>query len=87
MEEVLNDVSVKNEPICYSQSISQTKEVLGMKIKEEPIEIEMKKSKSHIESKSEEKFSAREEFANKISIAFLNEETTQETSTNTNQEE
>ena len=56
----------------------------SMKVKEEPKDIEMQASKSQIESMSEEveiktdeeeKFSATEEFANKISIAFLNEET------------
>ena len=77
---------VKNEPICDSQFISQTK-VLVNKIKEEPIEIEMQTFQSNIEPtseevqvKAEEKFSATEEFANKISIAFLNDETNQETS-------
>ena len=41
-----NEVRVKNEPICYnSQSISQPKE--------EPKDIEVKTSKSYIESKSE----------------------------------
>ena len=46
------------------------------KVKEEPIDIEVK---------AEEKFSSTEEFANKASIAFLNEETTQETTKNTYQ--
>ena len=57
----------------------------SMKLKEERIDIEMQTSNSHIESTSEkveikaekeEKFSAKEEFANKTSIAFLNEEST-----------
>jgi hypothetical protein len=57
------EVKVKDEPICYSQSISHTKK--AMKVKEEPIEMS---------EEVEEKFSATEEFTNKISIAFLNEE-------------
>ena len=71
--EVSNEVRVKDEPICDSQSISQTKIV--KKVKEEPIE--------EVEVKAEEKFSATEEFVNKISIAFLNEETTQQVTTST----
>ena len=79
------EVRVKNEPICDSQSISQTKK--ANKVKEEPIDIEMQTSKSHIKSmseevelKAEEKFSASEEFTKKtsiqtVSIAFFNEET------------
>ena len=58
-----------------------------MKLKKEPIDIEMQtSSKSHhiestseeveVKSEEEEKFSAREEFSNKISIAILNEEVT-----------
>ena len=35
---------VKNEPICYSQSISQTKR--AKKVKEEPIDNDMQTSKS-----------------------------------------
>ena len=67
--EVSKEVRVKDETICDSQSISETKkEVLEMKVKEEPIDIE-------IQAEAEEKFSATEEFVNKISIAFLNEET------------
>ena len=94
-----NEVRVKNEPIYDSQSIPQNKEASlsnslpnrtqsneAIRIKEEPIDIEMKTSKSQIESRSEEeveikteeKFSATEEFINKTSIAFLNEETTSE---------
>lgn len=80
--EVSDEVRVKNEPICDSQSISETK-VLAMKVKEEPIDIDIQTNKSHIEStslkievKSEEKFSTIEELANVVSIAFLNEETT-----------
>ena len=53
----------------------------SMKVKEEPIDIEMQTSKE-IVVKSEEKFSATEEFANKRSIAFLNEEETTTTITN-----
>lgn len=86
-----NEVRVKNEPICESQSIPDTKEAKRQSILviEEPIDIEMKTSKSQIESnseeveiKTEEKFSATEEFANKDLIAFLNEETTARTSDN-----
>ena len=100
-----NEVIVKNEPICDCQSISQTKEVLATKVKEEPKDIqtmqtseetevkekgvkmkvkeerednEMQTSQD-IEEKAEEKFSSRE-FSNKISIAFLNWETTTKTS-------
>ena len=39
--QILEEVRVKNEPICYTQSISQTKQVLAMKVKEEPIDIEI----------------------------------------------
>ena len=91
-----NEERVKNELIYDNQSIPQNKEatlsnslpnmtqsIVSMRIKEEPIDIEMKTSKSHIESRSEEeveikteeKFSATEEFINKTSIAFLNEDT------------
>ena len=63
--EVLDDkVRVKNEPICYTQLIPQNKQGNKVKVKEEAIDM------------SEEV----EEFTNKISIAFLNEETNQETS-------
>ena len=82
-----NEVRVKNETICESQSIPDTKEAKRQSIlvKEEPIDSEMKtSSKSHVkvEVKTEEKFSATEEFANKASIAFLNEETTSTSSDN-----
>ena len=80
---VSDEVIVKNEPICYSESTKKT-----MKVKQEPIE-----QSEEVEVKAEEKFSATEEFANKISIAFLNEEPTQATTSsndnntiNTNQE-
>ena len=131
MDKVSNEVRVKDEPICYSQSISETREASlrnnqsnktrssdkqsfkqekhsrdaissddqpnkrkrqSMKVKEEPIDSETQKPKSHIESRSEkvevkveEKFSAEEEFANKTSIAFLNEEATLEATTADNQ--
>ena len=69
INEVLEEGKVKNEPIFDSQSISQTKQVLAMKVKEEPIDIEIKTSKSQIEStseeielKSEEKYLTSEEF-------------------------
>ena len=79
-----NKVRVKNEPICDSQSIPDTKEAKrqSMKVKEEPIDNEMQKSQ--VEVKAEEKFSATEEFANKASIAFLNEETFATSSYKTN---
>ena len=64
--EVLDEVRVKNEPISYSQSISQNKQ--ENRVKKEPIDQEVK-------SEKEEKFSATEEFTNKTSIAFLNDET------------
>lgn len=88
--EVSEELKVKNEPICDSQSISSTnrKSIFGMKVKEEPIESVNSQIESmweEVELKVEEKFSATE-FANKISIALFNEETTQETTTNTNQE-
>ena len=54
-----------------------------MKVKEEPIDNEIQTSKPkefEIKAEEEEKFSATEEFANKISIGFLNKETNQETS-------
>ena len=60
------EVRVKNQPICYAQSISQNKQ--ENKLKQEPIDQEVK-------VEEEEKFSTTEEFTNKISIAFLNEET------------
>ena len=68
-------MKVKNESICDSQSISQSKK--ENKVKEEPIDIELKTFNSQIEVKAEEeeKFSSTEEFTNKASIAFLNEET------------
>ena len=75
--QVLDDeVKVKNEPICYTQSISQNKQ--ENKVKEEPIDQEVK-------AEEEEKFSATEEFVNKASIAFLNEETTNQATTSKSQ--
>ena len=75
-----NEVRVKNEPICDSQSIPDTKEAKRQsnKVKEEPIDTDIQTAKSQVEVKAEEKFSATEEFANKTSIAFLNEQTTSE---------
>ena len=64
--EVLDEVRVKNETFCYSQSISQNKQ--ENRVKKEPIDQEVK-------SEKEEKFSATEEFTYKTSIAFLNDET------------
>ena len=81
--EVSEELKVKEEPICYTQSI------IEKKLKEEPIDSEnslIESMTEEVKVKDEEKFSATEEFSNKTSIAFLNEETTQETTTNTNQE-
>ena len=81
------DISCDEEIIQPNKRKSQS--ILSTKVKEEPIDIEIQSSKPLIESRSEEvevkaeeeeKFSTREEFTNKISIAFLNEETNQETS-------
>lgn len=79
-----NEVRVKDELICDSQSIPETKEAKRQSklVKKEPIDIEMQTSKYQVEVKSEEKYSATEKFANKSSIAFLNEETTATTSDN-----
>ena len=74
----MEEVRVKNEPICFSHSISQTKR--ATEVKEEPIDIEMKTYKLEevkVKAEKEEKFSASEEFVNKTSIAFLSEETTE----------
>ena len=49
--EGLNQVRVKNEPICESQCISQTSETKRL-VKEEPIDIEVN---------AEEKFSSTED--------------------------
>ena len=68
----IEEVRVKDEPICDIQSITQTKE--AKRVKKEPIELS-----EEVELKAEEKFSATGEFTNKISIAFLNEEPTQAT--------
>jgi hypothetical protein len=125
MEEVSDDVRVKNEPICYSQSISDTKEANmsniqpnktrlndmqsikqekrtredisiynqpnkrkrhSILVKKEPIDSEKSQILKEVEVKAEEeeKFSSREEFSNKTSIAFLNEETNLEATTNDN---
>ena len=70
---------VKDEPICDRTKEAKIQSIL---VKEEPIDIEMQTSKYQVELKSEEKFSATEEFANKASITFLNEETTSTTSDN-----
>ena len=84
--EASDEVKVKDETICYTEPISQTKK--APKVKEEPIDIEIKTSKSHIDSRSEEvkvkaeeKFSVTEELVNKASITFLNEETTNQATT------
>ena len=80
------DSKRKREDISRDDQLNKRKRqsIVSNKVKEEPIDIEMQtsskyqmKSKSEdVEIKEEEKFSAREEFANKISIASLNEETT-----------
>ena len=80
---VLDEVTVKNEPICDRISISHN--ITSMKVKEEPIDNEIQTSKSLIEVKAEEKFSGTEEFANKASIAFLNEEPTNQSTTSKSQ--
>ena len=77
--EVLDEVTVKNEPIYDNQSISHTK--IEMKVKEEPIDIEIETSKWE-EVKVEVK---TEEFTNKASIAFLDEEPNNEATTSKNQ--
>ena len=82
-ESISNDDNPNNE----QPNKRRRQSIVAMRIKEEPIDIEMQTSKSHIESRSEEeveikaeeKFSATEEFINKTSIAFLNEETTTST--------
>ena len=68
-------MSIDDQPKLKRQS------VLVNKVKEEPIDIEMQTSQE-IVVKSEEKFSATQEFENKTSIAFLNEEETTTTITN-----
>ena len=53
--------------------------ILEKEVKKEPKDIEMQTSSFQIESRSEDveiKAEKEEKFANKISIAFLNEETT-----------
>ena len=81
----INDSKRTREDISSDEN--KTKSIVAMRIKEEPIDSEIQTSKSRIESiskeveiKAEEKFSATEEFINKTSIAFLNEEDTQKTS-------
>ena len=80
------DTKRKREDISRDDQPKKRKRqpIVSNKVKEEPIDIEMQtSSKYQMDSKSEdveikekEKFSAREEFANKISIVSLNEETT-----------
>ena len=56
-----------------------------MKVKVEPTSIEIQRSKEiGLKTEEEEKFSEREEFTNKTSIAFLNEETNNNQSTDSN---
>ena len=73
-----NEVKVKNEPICDSQSIPETIETTSNNVKKEPIDNEMQTSNCQIESTSEEfevkveeKFSATEELVNKASDRFF----------------
>ena len=81
--EALNEVRVKDEPISDNQSISETIEATSNNnqpkkgVKEKRIDIEIEKSKEIVlkAEEEEEKFSTTEEFMNKASIAFLNEET------------
>ena len=70
-----NEVKVKNEPICDSQSIPETREAKRQsnKVKKEPIDNELETSKTHIEVKTEEKFSSSREEV--FSIGFLKEAT------------
>ena len=77
----INDSKRTREEISSDEH--KRKSIVAMRIKEEPIDSEMQTSKSHIESmskeveiKTEQKFSEMQEFVNKTSIAFLNEETT-----------
>ena len=72
-EAISSDENPNNEQSNKRKRQSKT----SMRIKEEPIDIGNKTSKSHIDVKAEEeeKFSATEEFVNKASITFLNEET------------
>ena len=74
-------ISSDDNPNSEQPNKRKRQSIVAMGIKEEPIDSEIQTSKSQIEVKveKEEKFSATEEFANKASIAFLNEE---ETTTN-----
>ena len=72
MEIVSNEVRVKDETIFDSQTISDIREATSRN-NQQSIKHEMKVKEETIE---EEKFSATKEFANKTSIAFLDEETT-----------
>ena len=78
--------SIKNEKQWNDDHSNKPKRrsIVANKVKEEPKDFEIQTSKE-IEVKAEEKFSATEEFVNKTSIAFLNEErtTNQPTTSNT----
>ena len=82
----ISDSKRKREDISFDDEKKPNKRKrlskLSTKVKEEPkdIEIQSKSEEVEVKAEEEEKFSAREEFTNKISIAFLNEETNQETS-------
>ena len=62
-----DEIRVKNEPICDSQLIPETREAKRQpnKVKNEPIDNEIQTSKSQIEVKTEEEV---------VSIGFLNED-------------
>ena len=72
-----DQVRVKNEPICFSQSIEETREAKRQsnKVKKELKDIKIETSKSHIEVKTEEEV---------VSIGFLNEDN-EETSLENNE--
>lgn len=70
INQVSDEVRVKNEPIC---DIPESKVQLK-KVKEEPIDIEIQLKYNESKSKDVE-IKAEEEFTNKTSIAFWNEKT------------
>ena len=82
-----NSQSIKHEKQWNDDHSKKPKRhsIVAKKVKEEPKDLEIEASKE-IEVKAEEKYSATEEFSNKTSIAFLNEEkaTNQPTNSNTN---
>ena len=70
INKVSDKVRVKKEPNFDSQTISETKTAKKVKY-----EMQTFNSQIEVKAEEEEKFSSTEEFINKISIAFLNEET------------